>query len=204
MSKAITVAATEQGIDVIVAMTEAPPQPGPIAQAVIAALQPVPEPYRAAVADLLHDLKNQLAAARLADSRPAESRTARLQQQLAASRHLDEAHTLALRLRAATSMLTSADTESVELGAFLRHYAGAVLTRLPASFSLSVPTARSTVHVALGARALTAIFDNLIGNAIEALRNGGAIAWTGPPMSTKPPSRSRTTAPGFPPTSPPP
>ncbi|MFD7671529.1 ATP-binding protein [Streptomyces anulatus] len=28
-------------------------------------------------------------------------------------------------------MLTSADTESVELGAFLRHYAGAVLTRLP-------------------------------------------------------------------------
>ncbi|MFE4555654.1 hypothetical protein ACFRMO_02390 [Streptomyces anulatus] len=123
VSKAITAAACEQGIDVIVAMTEAPPQPGPIAQAVIAALQPVPEPYRAAVADLLHDLKNQLVAARLADSRPAESRTARLQQQLAASRHLDEAHTLALRLRAATSMLTSADTESVELGAFLRHYA---------------------------------------------------------------------------------
>lgn len=179
-SRAITVEATEQGIDVIVAMTEAPTRPGPIAQAVMAALQPSPEPYRAAVADLLHDLKNQLVAARLANSQPAESRTARLQQQLAASRHLDEAHTLALRLRAATSMLTSADTESVELGAFLRHYAGAVLTRLPANISLSVPTARSTVHVALGARALTAIFDNLVGNAIEALRNGGAITldWT--------------------------
>ncbi|OKI41579.1 hypothetical protein A6A29_37155 [Streptomyces sp. TSRI0281] len=179
-SRAITVEATEQGIDVIVAMTEAPPQPGPITQAVMAALQPSPEPYRAAVADLLHDLKNQLVAGRLANSQPAESRTARLQQQLAASRHLDEAHTLALRLRAATSMLTSAGTESVELGAFLRHYAGAILTRLPASISLSIPTAKSTVHVALGARALTAIFDNLIGNAIEALRNGGAITldWT--------------------------
>ncbi|GGY55104.1 hypothetical protein GCM10010342_48220 [Streptomyces anulatus] len=55
VSKAITVAATEQGIDVIVAMTEAPPQPGPIAQAVIAALQPVPEQYRAAVADHVRD-----------------------------------------------------------------------------------------------------------------------------------------------------
>ncbi|MEU6372147.1 ATP-binding protein [Streptomyces sp. NPDC046909] len=178
--KAITVEAAEQGIDVIVAMAEAPARPGPIAQAVLAALQPSPEPYRAAVADLLHDLKNQLVAARLANSQPAESRTARLQQQLAASRHLDEAHTLALRLRAATSMLTSADTESVELGAFLRHYAGAVLTRLPANISLSIPTAKSTVHVALGARALTAILDNLVGNAIEALRNGGAITldWT--------------------------
>lgn len=179
-SKAITVETAEQGIDVIVAMTEAPPRPGPITHAVLAALQPSPEPYRAAVADLLHDLKNQLVAARLANFQPAESRTARLQQQLAASRHLDEAHTIALRLRAATSMLASGDTESVELGAFLRQYAGAVLTRLPANISLSIPTAKSTVHVALGARSLTAIFDNLVGNAIEVLGNGGAIAldWT--------------------------
>ncbi|MDH6221549.1 ATP-binding protein [Streptomyces pseudovenezuelae] len=179
-SRTATMEATEHGIDVIVTTTDAPSEPGPITQAVTAALRPAPEPYRAAVADLLHDLKNQLIAARLADSQPAESRTAQLQQQLTASHHLDEAHALALRLHAATSLLTSAGSESVELGGFLRHYAGAVLTRLPASISLSIPQSRSAVHVALGARALTAVLDNLVGNAIQALRDGGAITldWT--------------------------
>ncbi|WP_188114116.1 ATP-binding protein [Streptomyces apricus] len=179
-SRTAIVKAAEHGIDVIVTTPNVPNHPGPIAEAVMAALRPSPEPYRAAVADLLHDLKNQLVAARLASSQSAESRTARLQQQLTASRHLDEAHALALRLRAATSMLTPAESESVELGSFLRHYAGVVLTRLPPSISLSVPEARSAVHVAMDARSLTATLDNLVSNAIEALRDGGAItmAWT--------------------------
>ncbi|MFI2187608.1 ATP-binding protein [Streptomyces sioyaensis] len=179
-SRTTTVKATEHGFEVVVTTPELPSKPGAIAGAVMAALRPSPEPYRAAVADLLHDLKNQLVAARLAGSEPAEGRTARLQQQLTASRHLDQAHALALRLRAATSMLTPAGSESVELGGFLRHYAGAALTRIPPSISLSIPDARSAVHVALDARALTAVLDNLVGNAMEALRDGGAItlAWT--------------------------
>ncbi|WP_327688166.1 ATP-binding protein [Streptomyces tubercidicus] len=174
-SRKVTLEAAAHGIDVIVTMPDAPSMPGPVADAVIAALHPSSEPYQAAVADLLHDLKNQLVAARLASSQPAEGRTARLQQQLSASRHLDEAHALALRLRAATSMLTSADSESVELGGYLRHYVQTVLTRLPSNISLSVPKARSAVHVALDARALTAVLNNLVSNAIDALRDGGAI-----------------------------
>ncbi|WP_326575211.1 ATP-binding protein [Streptomyces sp. NBC_00481] len=180
VSRTTSIMPTDHGIDVIVSTTQTPVDPGPITQAVVDALRPSPEPYRAAVADLLHDLKNQLVASRLASSHPAESRTAQLQQQLTASRHLDEAHSLALRVRAATSILRPAGTESVELGGFLRQYAAAVLTRLPANISLSVPEASHPVHVALEARTLNAVLDNLVGNAIEALRKGGAItlAWT--------------------------
>ncbi|WP_326793507.1 ATP-binding protein (plasmid) [Streptomyces sp. NBC_00841] len=172
--------ATDHGIDVIISRANTPAEPGPVTQAVVDALRPGPEPYRAAVADLLHDLKNQLVAARLASAEPAETRTGRLQQQLTASRHLDSAHSLALRLRAATSLLGSHGSESVELGGFLRHYAGTVLARLPAKISLAIPEARRAVRVAVDARALTAVLDNLVGNAIEALHDGGAItlAWT--------------------------
>ncbi|MFB7782194.1 ATP-binding protein [Streptomyces vinaceus] len=171
---------TKYGIDVVVTMADKPSEPGPITQAVEAALRPSAQPYRAAVADLLHDLKNQLVAARLAASQPAEGRTALLRQQLTASRHLDEAQSIALRLRAATSLLRPAEAESIELGGFVRQYARGVLDRLPSNISLAVPEANSAISVALGARALTAILNNLVGNAIEALRDGGAItlAWT--------------------------
>ncbi|MEU0414759.1 ATP-binding protein [Streptomyces griseorubiginosus] len=180
VTRTATMEATDHGIDVIISSAHTPAEPGPVTQAVVQALRPGPEPYRAAVADLLHDLKNQLVAARLAAAEPAETRTGRLQQQLTASRHLDSAHTLALRLRAATSLLGPRGSGSVELGAFLRQYAGTVLTRLPAKISLAVPEARRAVRVAVDARALTAALDNLVGNAIEALHDGGAItlAWT--------------------------
>lgn len=180
VSRNVRLTAGEQGIDVIITTPDVPAESGPITTAVLAALRPRPEPYRAAVADLLHDLKNQLVAARLAESQPAEGRTAWLQQQLSASRHLDEAHALAVRLREATSMLASVDPENVELGGFLRRYAIAVATRLPSTISMPIPESRSAIYVAVGARTLTAALDNLIGNAIEALPNGGAISleWT--------------------------
>ncbi|MFI6658119.1 putative dsRNA-binding protein [Streptomyces sp. NPDC050523] len=82
VSRTTTLEATECGIDAVVTTADSPIEPGPITQAVEAALQPTAQPYRAAVADLLHDLKNQLVAARSAASQPTEGRTARLQQQL--------------------------------------------------------------------------------------------------------------------------
>lgn len=180
VNRTATLEAAEYGIDVIITTTDVPSEPGPITQAVDAALQPEAQPYRAAVADLLHDLKNQLVAARHAVSQPAEGRTARLQQQLAASRHLDEAHSLALRVRAASALLGPGENESVELGSFLRQYARGILDRLPGNISLSIPEASMAVRVGLGERALTAVLNNLMGNAIEALGHGGAItlAWT--------------------------
>jgi signal transduction histidine kinase len=180
VSRTTTLEATEYGIDVTVTTADTPNEPGPITQALESALQPAAQPYRAAVANLLHDLKNQLVAARHAASQPAEGRTARLQQQYTASRHLDEAHSLALRVRSTSSLLGPSKNESVELGAFLRRYTRGILDRLPNNISLSVPEASKVVRVALGEPALTAVLNNLVGNAIEALSNGGAITldWT--------------------------
>ncbi|MGW1362167.1 ATP-binding protein [Streptomyces chartreusis] len=179
VSRTATVTPHEHGLDVIVTTIPLPEAPGPISQAVIGALRPSPAPYRAAMADLLHDLKNQLVAARLAESQPSEGRTARLQQQLTASRHLDEAHALAMRLRAATAPPASNSAPALELGSFLRHYAGTVLTRLPPIISLATPKASRGVQVTIDPRSLTAILDNLVGNAIEALHQGGhiSLAW---------------------------
>lgn len=180
VSRTAMLTLNERGIDATILTTSDPTSAGPITHAARAALQPAARPYQAAVADLLHDLKNQLVAARLADSSPAETRTARLQQQLAASRHLDQAHALTARLRSTTSLLGPAGTESVDIGSFLRHYASGVLTRLPGSISLSIPDAPRSVRVALDEGGLTAVLDNLVGNAIEALGDGGSITleWT--------------------------
>ncbi|WP_204019110.1 ATP-binding protein [Sphaerimonospora thailandensis] len=180
VSKTTRMTTAARSIDVIIEQFDLPAEPGPVTQAVINALTPRPEQYPGAVADLLHDLKNQLVAARSAASQTAENRTARLQRQLTASRHLDQAHALALRLRATRSMLRPAGNESLELGTFLRQYAASVLTRLPSAISLSVPESKSVVRVPMDGRAFTAILDNLIGNAIEALPDGGSITldWT--------------------------
>nr|BEK65030.1 hypothetical protein KPHV_22570 [Kitasatospora purpeofusca] len=180
VTRTTTLTPTSSGVDVTVIGAHAPRDPGPITRAVLASFQPVTDPYLASVADLLHDLKNQIVAARMATSSPTEGRTARLQQQLQASLHLDQAHALALRLRAATSTLGRTSSEALDLGPFLRSYAGTVLSRLPGSIKLSVPQASGSVHVALDQRALTAVLDNLVGNAIEAMPDGGAITleWT--------------------------
>ncbi len=180
VSRTVKLAANETGIQAAVVGATVPESPGPITRAALAAMEPIAHPYQAAVADLLHDLKNQLVAARLATSSPADTRTARLEQQLAASRHLDQAHALVVRLRATTSLLQPVDAENTELGSFLRSYASTMLSRLPRHISLSVPDARQTVRVALSERGLIAVLDNLVGNSIEALSEGGAITldWT--------------------------
>ncbi|MGV9835343.1 ATP-binding protein [Nocardia niigatensis] len=180
VSNTVAIDVAARTIDVTITKPVVPNNAGPITHSVLAALHRNPEPYRAAVADLLHDLKNQLVAARLAVSQPAEGRTARLEQQLTASRHLDQVHALALRLRAATSQLLPVSSDSIEIGSFLRQYASATLTRLPVKISLSIPEARSTVRVAIDSAALSAVLDNLMSNAIEALSDGGSIAldWT--------------------------
>jgi len=129
------------------------------------------------VADILHDLKNQAVAVRHAVTQPTETETSRLEQQLDARRHLDRAHTMILQLRGVTSLLESANDEnvSVELGAFLRNYGRAVFAWLPDNIALSTPGASHPAHAAIDARMLTAILDNLVKNAAEAMPGGGSI-----------------------------
>ncbi|MFJ9606405.1 ATP-binding protein [Kitasatospora sp. NPDC101176] len=180
VTRTIALRPFELGIEATVTRAHIPTAPGPIARAALAILQPRSEPYRATVADLLHDLKNQVTAARTAASAPATTRTVLREQQLAASRHLDQAQALAVRLKSSASMLGHDDELSSELGSFLRSYAAALLPRLPRTISLSVPDARNLAHIALGERTLRAILDNLVGNAIEAMHHGGAMTldWT--------------------------
>ncbi|MFD7411631.1 ATP-binding protein [Kitasatospora purpeofusca] len=180
VTRTVTITLVHQGIEATIAGTHAPSARGPIIRAALTALRPGTEPYLASVADLLHDLKNQVTAARTAASTPATSRTARLEHQLTASRHLDQAQALAIRLKASTSTLSYDGEQATELGPFLRTYAATVLTRLPGTISLSIPDARRAAHIAIGERTLRAILDNLVGNAIEAMPHGGAITleWT--------------------------
>lgn len=177
VSRTVTVTPAQDGIEVTIVTLDTPADPAPITAAALAALAPRPEPYRAAQADLLHDLKNQVFAARQAAAMPAATETARLEQQLAARRHLEKAQTIALRLQAVASPLEGASDAkaNVEIGTFLRRYAAAALAWLPVNISLSIPNASSATHVALDDRALTAILDNLVRNAVEALPHGGSI-----------------------------
>lgn len=180
VTRTITLKPSELGVEATITKAHVPAAPGPIARAALAALQPRTEPYYATVADLLHDLKNQVTAARTAASAPATTRTMRREHQLAASRHLDQAQAFAVRLKASTSMPGHDDELSTELGSFLRSYAVALLFRLPRTISLPVPDTRSVANIALGERTLRALLDNLVGNAIEAMRHGGAMTldWT--------------------------
>lgn len=179
-SKTIKLTPAAGGIDATVLRPSLSGTPGPLAEVALIALQAQQQPHQDMLANLLHDMKNQLVAVRQAAAATATGRTARLERQLVASRHLDQAHSLAVRLRSTTSLLASAGTGSVELGSFLRDYVTSLLPRLPRKIRLNVPDAHSEVIVALEPRAVTAILDNLLGNAIAALRDGGAISldWT--------------------------
>lgn len=181
VTRTVSLAPVERGVEIVIAATESPAEPGPITGAVLAALRPRPEPYQASVADILHDLKNQAVAAFQAVAQSAEGETARLEQQLDARRHLDRAHGIIVGLRAATSLLepASGESASVELGAFLRRYGRAVFAWLPDNIAMSTPGATHAAHVAIDSRALTAILDNLVKNAADAMPHGGSIklAW---------------------------
>jgi signal transduction histidine kinase len=129
------------------------------------------------VADLLHDLKNQAVAARQAAVQPAENEIAKLEQQLDARRHLERARAIILQLKAATSLLEPAidRNASVELGSFLRRYGRATLGWLAQNIALYAPAVSQPAHVAIGDRTLTAVLDNLVKNAAEAMPHGGSI-----------------------------
>lgn len=180
-SPLLAISPIEGGADAALTIINAKADSGTVTRSVATAFLQSPEPYSGAVADVLHDLKNQLIAAKQALSMPAPNRTAQLTQQAAASSHLDRAIAIGRGLSALTSLLGPPNGGVTELGTFMRQYATALLSRLPPTISLTVPrSASEPVATGLDELSLTAILDNLIKNAVEAMPNGGTVKlnWT--------------------------
>lgn len=176
ISPILTLTPRRQGIEAKLAIVQPDLPSGPIGTAVAQSQRPTPSPYHAAVADLLHDLKNQLTAAGKTVGRHVTGRTAQLERQLTASRHLDLAAAIARRLRVASSLLGAPSAVATELSSFMRRYAAAMLAGPSVAVTLSVPSAGTEVIVGLDEPALTAVLDNLVKNAVEAMPAGGAIS----------------------------
>ncbi|WP_328521145.1 ATP-binding protein [Kribbella sp. NBC_00359] len=153
---------------------------GPVREAVERALVPVPAPLSAAIANLLHDLKNELTAARQAAMTTGGGRTAELRRMADASEHLDQAKALAQRIRANSSLLRTPDDDAVALAEFLRDYAARALRRVPAHVAIVPPRTADEVNVGLDESSLRAVLDNLVKNAVEAMPGGGTVTfdWT--------------------------
>jgi signal transduction histidine kinase/dsRNA-specific ribonuclease len=157
-----------------------PSSVAPFIQAVILSFSAVRTPVDEALAHLLHDLKNQLSAADVALSMPAVTRTEALENRLTASRHLDAAGDISSRLRSAATALDVNPAGSTELAPFLRHYVAEKLLTAPQNIAMSLRAGQGTPTVAISDSAISAVLDNLIKNAFEALTPQGGhvgIEW---------------------------
>jgi signal transduction histidine kinase len=127
------------------------------------------------LARMLHDMKNEINAARVALREVPTTRTEQLEVRLSASKHLDQAAALASRLVAADRLMSDQDLAGeTDLPSFFRSYVRDALGTLPDNVRL-LPPPTTPALVALGPRALRTILDNLIKNAGEAMPDGGDV-----------------------------
>ncbi|MEU4530351.1 ATP-binding protein [Micromonospora ureilytica] len=149
---------------------------------------------------LVHNLKNEVTAARVALASSTATRTQRRAADLAASKHLDAAMTIASRLADVDMLYSSAAGGSADLAAFLRSYAGDLIRTLPPTVRVIPPTTPPAV-VAVSESVLRGVLDNLVKNAVEAMYNEGELAFDYTVVSdgNLVLLEVRDTGPGFPP-----
>ncbi|WUW93085.1 ATP-binding protein [Streptomyces sp. NBC_01451] len=172
--------ATQFGLEVVINYPDLPAKFGPLTSAAFLLLRPPADPLAQSIADLLHDIKNQVSAARVAEGMPATTRTGKLRNQVTASEHLDQAQAQAKQLRVAASLWDDQTSHALELGSFLHAFTGAVLADTPKTVSINSPQASREAHVDISEAALRSVLNNLIKNALEAMNNVGylTIAWS--------------------------
>jgi hypothetical protein len=149
---------------------------GPIERAVRNALVPKPDAFSGALANLLHDLKNQLSAASQAGRLEGSGRTSILENRLTASRHLDRGLVIARRIRETTRAFADPTSVATEVHVFLRRYSADLLIRMPQSISISPPSEGGGARAAIDEHTLSAALENLVKNSVEALGSGGRIS----------------------------
>ncbi|MGX1915960.1 ATP-binding protein [Streptomyces phaeochromogenes] len=171
---------TPRGLQVTISYPDLSADPGPLATSALALLRPPAEPLAQSIADLLHDIKNQVSAARFAEAMLATTRTGRLRNQVTASEHLDQAQAAAKQLRVAAALWDDQTSHALELGSFLHAFTGAVLADAPKTVSINSPQAAREAHVDISEAALRSVLNNLIKNALEAMNNVGTltISWS--------------------------
>ncbi|MEH0932152.1 ATP-binding protein [Micromonospora sp. CPCC 205558] len=149
---------------------------------------------------LVHNLKNEVTAARVALASSTATRTQRRAADLAASKHLDAAMTIASRLADVDMLYSSAAGGSADLASFLRSYAGDLIRTLPPTVRVIPPTTPPAV-VAMSESVLRGVLDNLVKNAVEAMYNEGELAFDYTVVSdgNLVLLEVRDTGPGFPP-----
>jgi dsRNA-specific ribonuclease/signal transduction histidine kinase len=133
--------------------------------------------YDAELGRLLHDLKNEVTAARVALTRKTTTRTERREADLAASRHLDRASAVATQLVDAEMLYTVARPGVCALAPFLRSYSSEVINRVPSGIRV-LPPAVTPALIALGGDVLRSVLDNLVKNSVEAMGDEGEIEFS--------------------------
>jgi signal transduction histidine kinase len=129
----------------------------------------------AALARIVHDVKNHLVAFHIALAGDQADATARYRALLEASEHRDAARALCSALRAIGVSLAAPVIESVDAAAFFRGYVASKYATLPPNVDLAAPGRPGQVEIWTDQAYLRSILDNLIKNAVEAMPGGGRI-----------------------------
>ncbi|WP_117213553.1 ATP-binding protein [Allorhizocola rhizosphaerae] len=125
---------------------------------------------------VLHDIKNELLASQVSIEQTYPSRTAMLAGHLQASRHLDTALMLAIRLADVSLLYSEQILDTISLPTFFRSYLNEKTFSVPETVRLVPPTATEG-SVFADQNVLRAVLDNLVKNAIEAMPGGGQISF---------------------------